>query len=932
MESDLALVIDCLKHHDVQNYSAQRDSLLTIAALCTESDAAKNHFRESGGLGYVLSMLTSKDDDEVKVTILYTLGCATERNVYSQRRLCGSVLLKYLQCQLSSQKSSVKLKRSATFLICCLVTNNSTGQNDVRNTGCLDCLLSTLSNLLKSKGSPQDLWKDIIKTLGYCVNNPQNPANQTRLGILGGLDVIISALQDLVQSFIKVPDKQKMTVITGLVTTLGVAATDHKSNCEILTELRLIPLLVQLLSSEVLTNEVKLKIILTMSSVTQSSELSQKQLVRSDGLALLVQILLQNQDDNEMRKTISSVLESCLRWVTALGAEDMLYSNTPALDSTVNQSKADVFVKPTAFDHPLKQFQEILGASKNSLLRVNPKTQQPYQRCVIEGLNSDELNTWNNSLQSEKLSCLDQNIQDTNPLTRLLHLVSNQTDERIKRVEAEVSSLPLNDIEPTDDTSDVNTVSTGYGDIHQKLESFEDKFDKVLDYVYSRKQADVTKKDVSTIDVTKKDVSTIDVTKKDVSTIDVTKKDVSTIDVTKKDVSTIDVTKKDVSASEDVNRNDEEEANRGTSTNNNVAESYTDKGDIITREINETSGRQESCEEKRPITCGESSQIRNDLVNKQVMRDNEDRQAVRMRDEDTNSVLVKAADGSVINQTEPVNEKGDVYCKHCLKKCVTGSKTEGIKCNETQKSCSDIVDDSCLAGWRQEDKEEDTSRNGIDKNIEYSVIHSTNELSNTELSTKDEMVHRRVKSRKSTLVPKPNERGGDGLESEELSSRCELLTLECPACCTRTHLHSKSFVKTLMSSQHVCNHHRNLVSKIKDQYHRKLHNLGSKKNISSQGNCDVYSFSEDEKLQQAFTVDKCEIPLLPKKLLQRKIKDTTRRQRQDFSEGEIRNLMKGVKRHGKHWNAILWTYHFKKGRTGIDLKDKYRRLVRNHLH
>lgn len=43
-------------------------------------DAAKNHFRESGGLGYVLSMLTSKDDDEVKVTILYTLGCATERN------------------------------------------------------------------------------------------------------------------------------------------------------------------------------------------------------------------------------------------------------------------------------------------------------------------------------------------------------------------------------------------------------------------------------------------------------------------------------------------------------------------------------------------------------------------------------------------------------------------------------------------------------------------------------------------------------------------------------------------------------------------------------------------------------------------------------------------------------------------------------------
>lgn len=52
------------------------------------------------------------------------------------------------------------------------------------------------------------------------------------------------------------------------------------------------------------------------------TELSQKQLVRSDGLALLVQILLQNQDDNEMRKTISSVLESCLRW-----GESILHCN-----------------------------------------------------------------------------------------------------------------------------------------------------------------------------------------------------------------------------------------------------------------------------------------------------------------------------------------------------------------------------------------------------------------------------------------------------------------------------------------------------------------------------------------------------------------------------------------------------------------------------
>ncbi|XP_050760047.1 telomere repeats-binding bouquet formation protein 1 [Gymnogyps californianus] len=51
-----------------------------------------------------------------------------------------------------------------------------------------------------------------------------------------------------------------------------------------------------------------------------------------------------------------------------------------------------------------------------------------------------------------------------------------------------------------------------------------------------------------------------------------------------------------------------------------------------------------------------------------------------------------------------------------------------------------------------------------------------------------------------------------------------------------------------------------------------------------------------------------------------------RRTRKDFVTEEINCLLSGVKKMGNHWNLILWSYPFQKGRTSVDLSKKYYRL------
>ncbi|KAK2529911.1 hypothetical protein Q9233_006296 [Columba guinea] len=83
-------------------------------------------------------------------------------------------------------------------------------------------------------------------------------------------------------------------------------------------------------------------------------------------------------------------------------------------------------------------------------------------------------------------------------------------------------------------------------------------------------------------------------------------------------------------------------------------------------------------------------------------------------------------------------------------------------------------------------------------------------------------------------------------------------------------------------------------------------------------NC-VYSLDKGEKNTYLWNNEMCSLDMKTRTLKKR-------RTRKDFTTEEINYLCSGVKKMGNHWNLILWSYPFQKGRTNVDLAKKYYRL------
>ncbi|XP_065704306.1 telomere repeats-binding bouquet formation protein 1 isoform X3 [Patagioenas fasciata] len=83
-------------------------------------------------------------------------------------------------------------------------------------------------------------------------------------------------------------------------------------------------------------------------------------------------------------------------------------------------------------------------------------------------------------------------------------------------------------------------------------------------------------------------------------------------------------------------------------------------------------------------------------------------------------------------------------------------------------------------------------------------------------------------------------------------------------------------------------------------------------------NC-IYSLDKGEKNTYLWNNEMCSLDMKTRTLKKR-------RTRKDFTTEEISYLCSGVKKMGNHWNLILWSYPFQKGRTNVDLAKKYYRL------
>ncbi|XP_071961368.1 telomere repeats-binding bouquet formation protein 1-like [Antedon mediterranea] len=368
MKMELSLLLESLKFH-MNCPDSQKTALSGLATILLHSDEAKEIFRKCGGLLFVRTLLTSVDSEQVKVAAIYTLVCAIEHSMLSKKQLCDMSMFRFLYSQLVSEESRKQLKIFSSFVILCLVTNNSEGQMLVRTSHCLDVLVnmfrsndfknsllqpedSHLLDEIKEEESSLKLWKGIASCLCGCVNNPQsvdnqmicasafpaalsiiektcdqdiirlilsfisltvanNENNQERIGLIGGLNVLLQVFHNQVKLLEVHPSRDAMQMMKHIASTIVSCIEDNEDNKLLIADLHITHLLLHALSLDSVDTSTKSQLVNALVLCTESCEKSQKEFIEHNGVPSLVQ-LMANIQEEEFSKSATYLLHMCL--------------------------------------------------------------------------------------------------------------------------------------------------------------------------------------------------------------------------------------------------------------------------------------------------------------------------------------------------------------------------------------------------------------------------------------------------------------------------------------------------------------------------------------------------------------------------------------------------------------------------------------------
>ncbi|KAF1672181.1 TERB1 protein, partial [Pygoscelis papua] len=401
MKTDLNLLLECLKYQ-MDCPVSQKEALITIYSICQQNSEASEYFREIGGLMFINDLAKSSVHCIVKEAALFTLGIIIESNVYCQQTLCTSALFEDLILFLINKDSGVNLKRMSVYVILVLVSNNSNGQTYVRDTGCIGLLLqlfrTTLSTSeinLSDENTNQcyQLWSSVCSTLCACVNNPQNEDNQniccsvfpyakewlesctepeivrpicSFVGLtvannsyvqkyfvsVGGLDTLAQVLIKLMHDSCMSHSSTKLAVV--VTKTLDACIANDSAVGVVLTKYHTVSELLKLLTNDTLDTGEKISIILTIGHCTEVCEENQCELLQSNGLSLMIQVLTESQDE-ELNKAATFVLQNCKQMTEQLS----LKINDNSLNVN-NAEELDVQVRKRSLQDYWKKAKEIL--------------------------------------------------------------------------------------------------------------------------------------------------------------------------------------------------------------------------------------------------------------------------------------------------------------------------------------------------------------------------------------------------------------------------------------------------------------------------------------------------------------------------------------------------------------------------------------------
>ncbi|KAM3920311.1 telomere repeats-binding bouquet formation protein 1 [Leptodactylus fuscus] len=423
MKTDLNLLLECLKFQ-MGNPDSQKETLVAIRSICQDNSDACDYFRQIGGLIFLNNLSTSSTHSILKGASLYTLAVLAESNVYCQQTLCTSALFEDINTILSDEQSSINLKRMCVYVFLVLVSNNKTGQSLARESGCIDILLLLFSktltcniDLARGNTNPQyQLWSSVCSALCACVNNPQNEENQklcssafpqasqwveeslqhdvarpicSLIGLtvanskfaqdyfasIGGLDILAKVLSHLVNGIqLKTVDSRLAIMVTK---TLDACIAENAKSVHHLSKHNIISSLVSLLSHATLEAEDKFSIVLTVGHLTEDCETNQYELLKSNGLPLMIQVLAESQDD-ELHKAATFVLQNC-RYITetlSLSLKEHVPNVNPCPAASHNNQR-DTFM-----DDYWAKAEEIFHKIQNLQQQYNEFSEGPDQQTA----------------------------------------------------------------------------------------------------------------------------------------------------------------------------------------------------------------------------------------------------------------------------------------------------------------------------------------------------------------------------------------------------------------------------------------------------------------------------------------------------------------------------------------------------------------------
>ncbi|XP_078335986.1 telomere repeats-binding bouquet formation protein 1-like isoform X3 [Crassostrea virginica] len=364
VQTDVKLLLECLKCQ-VSNPTALKQALLTLSNILSSYEFVQEYFKDSGGLLFLIDLLTSVDNCEVQERTLFCLGCAIERNVFCQKSLTSINIFKFIQTILS-RGSTAKLKQTATFFLINLVSNNGEGQVLVKQSQCLSTLMELLSfslprNMTGTDANDTDfdwfdgrgptsleLWTSVVNAICVSINNPQNDENQRMCGLQlpfimslfekhrdepllgrplmfllvfvvsnnstnqnhvrrsGGLKILCMTLKQWYEKF---TDSELMKDVVHIITTIDSCIADNADSADELGRMGIIDILVNVIHNEHLNTEDKIKVTITLGHAIENSVSNRKLFLKvRNSLQDIVQILTTSEDE-ELVKAVKYVLQ-----------------------------------------------------------------------------------------------------------------------------------------------------------------------------------------------------------------------------------------------------------------------------------------------------------------------------------------------------------------------------------------------------------------------------------------------------------------------------------------------------------------------------------------------------------------------------------------------------------------------------------------------